>query len=192
MWFEKSVETGLIGGLGELIVDSQDGLSLGDEEAGEVLGEMAALALIGEEVAVLTEGTWTSLGNSTMPGMIACSAVQLRQSRSKAKWVRFTYFNAACGDLAKLQFEAKLFHLRQPSLWCQWAGGGDHRRPRPLSGGEVLLQRHPAASRAAANSAGSSVRACPIQSRKPLIRADLSCGLGWPRSSIRCRVMPAR
>src|SRR5512135_1360112 len=44
---EEAVEAGLIGGPGELVMDAKDRLALGDEESGEVLGEVAALALHG-------------------------------------------------------------------------------------------------------------------------------------------------
>ena len=43
-------------------MDAQDGLPLGDEEAGEVLGEVAALALVGEEVGVAVHGVLNDLG----------------------------------------------------------------------------------------------------------------------------------
>jgi hypothetical protein len=59
---EEAVETRLIGRLSEFAVDAQDGLALGDEEAGEVLGEMAALALVGEEVGVPVHGVLNDLG----------------------------------------------------------------------------------------------------------------------------------
>ena len=92
----EPVETGLIGGLGELVMDSQDGLPLCDEESGEVFGEVAALTLVGAEIAVLVEGTERPWGFDD-PGMTICSAVQLRQSQSEEKWSGFTYFNAS-GD----------------------------------------------------------------------------------------------
>ena len=75
---EEAVEAGLVGGLGELVVDAEDGLPLGDEEAGEVLGEVAALALVGEEVAVLGQGVLDQLGELDDPWHDRCSAVQLR------------------------------------------------------------------------------------------------------------------
>src|SRR6266545_6437685 len=53
---EEAVEAGLVGGVGERLMDAEDGLALGDEEPGEVLGEMAALAVVGEEVAVSGHG----------------------------------------------------------------------------------------------------------------------------------------
>ena len=64
---EEAVEAGLIGGLGELVMDSEDGLPLGDEESGEVLGEVAALALVGEEIAVLVQGILDELGEFDDP-----------------------------------------------------------------------------------------------------------------------------
>jgi hypothetical protein len=53
---EEAVEAGLVGGLGELPVDAADGLALGHEQAGEVLGEVAALRLVGQQVAEVREG----------------------------------------------------------------------------------------------------------------------------------------
>jgi hypothetical protein len=38
-----------------------------------------------------------------IPGMIKCSAVELRQSKSDGKWSDFTNFNAGDGDFAKYQ-----------------------------------------------------------------------------------------
>ena len=64
---EEAVETGLVGGLGELVMDAQDGLPLGDEQSGEVFGEVAALALVGEEVAVLVQGVLNDLGEFDDP-----------------------------------------------------------------------------------------------------------------------------
>ena len=64
---EEAVEAGLVGGLGELAVDAEDGLPLGDHQAGEVLGEVAALALVGEEVAVLGQGVLHDLGKFDDP-----------------------------------------------------------------------------------------------------------------------------
>ena len=53
---EEAIEAGLIGRLGELALDARDGLALGDEQSGEVLGEVAAPGLVGEEVAVVIQG----------------------------------------------------------------------------------------------------------------------------------------
>ena len=47
---------------GELAVDAEHGLPLGDHQAGEVLGEVPPLALVGEEVAVLGQGVLHDLG----------------------------------------------------------------------------------------------------------------------------------
>jgi hypothetical protein len=46
------VEARLIGGPGELVMDAQDGLPLGDDASGQRLGEVAALARVGQEVAL--------------------------------------------------------------------------------------------------------------------------------------------
>ncbi len=59
---EEAIEAGLVGGLGELVMNAEDGFPVGDEQAGEVLGEVATLALIGEEVAVLGQGGFDQLG----------------------------------------------------------------------------------------------------------------------------------
>src|SRR5512135_1334925 len=64
---EEAVEAGLIGGPGELVMDAQDRLALGDEESGEVLGEVAALALVGEEVTVLSQGPLDQFGGLDDP-----------------------------------------------------------------------------------------------------------------------------
>ncbi len=53
---EEAIEAGLIGRLGELALDARDGLALGDEQPGGVFGEVAAPALVGEEVALPIEG----------------------------------------------------------------------------------------------------------------------------------------
>src|SRR3954470_9317057 len=47
--------------------------------------------------------SWTSLGNSMIPGMIVCPAVQLRQSGSGAERGGFTYFNAPPWQITKSQ-----------------------------------------------------------------------------------------
>ena len=73
---KEAIEARLIGRLGELAVDAGDGLILGDQEPGEILGEVAPLGLVGEEVAELVQGSCTTWGNSTIPGMSRCSAVQ--------------------------------------------------------------------------------------------------------------------
>jgi hypothetical protein len=38
----------LVGGLGELSIDSEDRLPLGDHQSGEILGEMPTLRLVGK------------------------------------------------------------------------------------------------------------------------------------------------
>jgi hypothetical protein len=64
---QKPIEAGLVGSLCELTVDSQHGLSLGDDQTGEILGEMSALALVGEEFAVLSQGLLDNLGKLNDP-----------------------------------------------------------------------------------------------------------------------------
>ncbi len=58
----EPIETGLIGRLGEFAVDAEHGLTLGDHEPGEVFREMPALAFVGEEVAVPSQGVLHDLG----------------------------------------------------------------------------------------------------------------------------------
>jgi hypothetical protein len=43
-----------------------------------------------------------------IPGMIVCSAVQLRRSHSGGKRADSTYFNAAAERIAKLQIKEKV------------------------------------------------------------------------------------
>jgi hypothetical protein len=59
---EEAIETGLVGRLSELVMDAQDGLALGDDESGEILGEVPPLALVDEEVAVVVQGVLDELG----------------------------------------------------------------------------------------------------------------------------------
>jgi hypothetical protein len=51
-----------VGGTSELGVNAGNGLASGDEEAGEVLGEVAALRFVGEEVVEVTQGFLNNLG----------------------------------------------------------------------------------------------------------------------------------
>ena len=48
-------------------IDPEDGLALGDHQSGEVLGEMPALAFVGEEVAVLGHGVLNHRGEFDDP-----------------------------------------------------------------------------------------------------------------------------
>src|SRR5262245_43959521 len=50
---EEAVEAGLVGGLGEFAVDATDVLAFRYEQASEVLSEVAALRLVGQQVAEL-------------------------------------------------------------------------------------------------------------------------------------------
>ena len=59
---DEAIETGLVGGACELGVDTGDGVAGGDEEAGEILGEVAALRFIGEQIAELAERLLDHLG----------------------------------------------------------------------------------------------------------------------------------
>ncbi len=65
--FAIAIEAGLVSGLGKLVMDAQDGLALGDHQAGQVLGEVAALGLVGEEIAVLFQGVLDELGELNNP-----------------------------------------------------------------------------------------------------------------------------
>jgi hypothetical protein len=72
---EEAVEAGLVGGLGELVMDAQDGLPLGDEEPGEVRGEVATLALVGEEIPVLSQGVlegWNRANAKDYAAFLGC------------------------------------------------------------------------------------------------------------------------
>src|SRR5262249_25785723 len=53
---QEPIEAGLVGGLGEFVMDPQDGLAVGDHQSGEVLREMAAPGLAGKEVAKQLQG----------------------------------------------------------------------------------------------------------------------------------------
>jgi hypothetical protein len=59
---DEAVETGLVGGTGELGIDAADGLAGSDVQAGEVLGEMASLRLVSEQIAKVAEGLLNHLG----------------------------------------------------------------------------------------------------------------------------------
>jgi hypothetical protein len=59
---EEPIEAGLVGGVGELLVDAEHGFSLGDHEAGKVFGEVPPLALVGEEITVLGQSVLNDLG----------------------------------------------------------------------------------------------------------------------------------
>src|SRR5207249_3174909 len=59
---EEAIETGLVGGLGKLAVNTADGLVLGDIESGEVFGEVASLRFVGEEIAELAQGLLNDRG----------------------------------------------------------------------------------------------------------------------------------
>src|SRR5512142_673015 len=51
---QEAIETGLVGGPGEFVMDAEDCLAFSDDESGEVLSKVTALALVAEEVAVLS------------------------------------------------------------------------------------------------------------------------------------------
>src|SRR5438034_6948290 len=53
---DKAVEAGRVGGAGELGVDASDRLAGSDKQASQVLGEVAALRLIVEQVAEVLQG----------------------------------------------------------------------------------------------------------------------------------------
>jgi hypothetical protein len=59
---EEPIEAGLVGGPGELPVDTEHGFSLGDHESGEIFGEVPPLAFVGEQVTVLGQGLLHDLG----------------------------------------------------------------------------------------------------------------------------------
>ena len=82
--------------------------------------------------------------------------------------------------------------VRRPTRPGMFGCGSPPAAPPPVSGGVGSSRRPrcayqaarycsivmPACSRAAASSAGLSVRACPVQSSQPLIGSDRSCGSG--------------
>ena len=84
-------------------MDSQDGLPLCDEESGEVFGEVAALTLVGEEIAVLVQGILNDLGEFDDPWHDDMLRSPTAQSQSEEKWSGFTYFNASGDHFAKHQ-----------------------------------------------------------------------------------------
>ena len=108
---EEAVEAGLVGGLGELVVDAEDGLALGDEEAGEVLGEMAALALVGEEVAVPGHGVLDHRGEFDDPWHDQMLRSPTAPEQIRAEMGDFTYFDAVETLFAKLQLLTVAFGL---------------------------------------------------------------------------------
>jgi hypothetical protein len=64
---EVAIEAGLIGGPGELVRDPEDRLALGNDQSGQVLGAVAALALVGEEVTGVGQGVLDQLGKLNNP-----------------------------------------------------------------------------------------------------------------------------
>src|SRR3954452_23991957 len=85
--------------------------------------------------------SWTSLGNSMIPGMIVCPAVQLRQSGSGAERGGFTYFNAPPWQITKSQREPEgdgLGHRHR-----RGDPGKGLRRDEPHRIGGRLLQQAP-------------------------------------------------
>ena len=52
---DEAVESGLVGGAGELGVDAGDRLVGGREQAGEVLAEVSVLRLVGEQIPIVPE-----------------------------------------------------------------------------------------------------------------------------------------
>ena len=59
---EKAVEAGLVGGVREGGIDGGDGLACGKVEAAEVLGDVTALRLVGEEMAEVAGGLREHMG----------------------------------------------------------------------------------------------------------------------------------
>ena len=90
---EEPIEAGLVGGLGELAVDAEHGLPLGDHQAGEVLGEVPPLAFVGEEVAVLGQGVLHDLGkfdDSWHEQMLRLHLRQTKTGRNRSIFPIFT------------------------------------------------------------------------------------------------------
>ena len=61
---QPTVETGLIGGLGELRIDAGDVLFGGHQQAGQILGEVTAFRLVGENSPNCRVACRTIVGNS--------------------------------------------------------------------------------------------------------------------------------
>ena len=51
----EAMEAGLVRGVRKLTVEARDVLACGDEQAGELVGEVAALGFVGQQVAELLE-----------------------------------------------------------------------------------------------------------------------------------------
>ena len=73
---EEAVEAGLVGDLGELAVDAQDGLVVGHEQAGQVFGKVAALRIVGEKRVEVPNGLAHDVGplNDTRHGVPLAAA----------------------------------------------------------------------------------------------------------------------
>lgn len=80
----------------------------------------------------------------------------------------------------------------QRSRWCRQGRQVIPPPPVIVQAARYSSSVMPARSNADASSAGSSIRACPVQSSQPLIGAARSCGVGRPRPSSRCLVILAR
>ena len=91
-------------------MDSQDGLPLCDEESGEVFGEVAALALVGEEIAVLVQGILNDRGEFDDPWHDDMLRSPTAQTECEEKWSGFIYFNASGDYFAKHQFGIEMPH----------------------------------------------------------------------------------
>src|SRR5512142_907383 len=117
---KEAVEAGLVGGLGELVMDAQDGLPLGDEEPGQVLGEVAALALVSEEITVLSQGVLDDPGELDDPWHDQMLRSPTAPERMRAKRADFAYFDAAARQIAKPQYR----------LRCGFFSGGAPRVDR--------------------------------------------------------------
>jgi hypothetical protein len=59
---EEAVGARLVGRRSEFAVDAQNGLAPGDEEAGQIPGEVIPLAVVGEEIGVPVRGIMNDLG----------------------------------------------------------------------------------------------------------------------------------
>src|ERR1019366_463736 len=68
---EEPVEARLVRGLGELVMDAQNGLAFGDHQTGEILREMSALRFIGEKITKPLQGGLDDVGEFNDGGHVA-------------------------------------------------------------------------------------------------------------------------
>ena len=147
---EEAIEAGLIGGPGELVVDTQDGLAVGDHQPGEILGEVTTLGLVREEVAEVVEGVEDQLGEFDDPWHDRMLRDPTAPEPIRQKPTRFAYFTNVVGWFAKDQLPRSPISTRWP--WNRsWptcsrrpaqAGPEDAGRPARLAPPRAGRRRH--------------------------------------------------